>query len=316
MRGQLRYVIDRAYSELWEPIPASFDTPTGFFGEVFAGLAPFLRPPTPSYVQDEDGDVRDTTETIEAKIARAQSSDADAQKMLLLLNFDSFGSELQTTRALSSTSTVLDDLDLALAKEQYVQILREFVERYSLRYYVDDSAAFWPTLPGIATALFEEIRFVADTDSHLRSRLGEFERSVADCTLDPHEGNIKTALQKQVILLEAIGHSCNSSNLGETLGAMCVAVETWPHDELKRAAMSMNKFVNNYPGIRHGGTPANARRPLDSRDLVAVMLGFLGMTPYFADNLRQGAGLELDGDRHQMASGTSATAPWPTAVAQ
>ena len=47
---------------------------------------------------------------------------------------------------------------------------------------------------------------------------------------------------------------------GTTLGAICNQVGTWPHDKLKEAMKDLYGFASDYPGIRHGGTPANALR--------------------------------------------------------
>ena len=39
-------------------------------------------------------------------------------------------------------------------------------------------------------------------------------------------------------------------------------------------------FASDYPGIRHGGTPSNALRPVDMRDMVALSILLAGFTPY------------------------------------
>jgi hypothetical protein len=42
-------------------------------------------------------------------------------------------------------------------------------------------------------------------------------------------------------------------------------------------------FASDYPGIRHGGTPANAIRGIEMRDMVAISILLAGFTPYLAD---------------------------------
>ena len=42
------------------------------------------------------------------------------------------------------------------------------------------------------------------------------------------------------------------------------------------------KFACDYPGIRHGGTAANARRDIDMRDMVAISVLLAGFTPYLS----------------------------------
>ena len=46
------------------------------------------------------------------------------------------------------------------------------------------------------------------------------------------ESRIKTCIQKQVNLLEAIG-SAFPGVKGKTLGAICDQVGTWPHEKIK-----------------------------------------------------------------------------------
>ena len=69
------------------------------------------------------------------------------------------------------------------------------------------------------------------------------------------------------------------------LGRICDQVGTWPHDKIKDAAKELYRFASDYPGIRHGGTPANARRDLDMRDMVAISVLLVGFAPYLTDRL-------------------------------
>jgi hypothetical protein len=98
------------------------------------------------------------------------------------------------------------------------------------------------------------------------------------------DGRIKTCIQKQVNLLEAIGRGAPGVT-GTTLGAICNQVGTWPHEKLKEAMKDLYSFASDYPGIRHGGTPANALRAVDMRDMVAVSILLAGFTPYLSDAL-------------------------------
>jgi hypothetical protein len=44
-------------------------------------------------------------------------------------------------------------------------------------------------------------------------------------------------------------------------------------------------FASDYPGIRHGGTPANALRPVEMRDMIAMSILLAGFTPYLSNGL-------------------------------
>ena len=101
-----------------------------------------------------------------------------------------------------------------------------------------------------------------------------------DCT----DGRIKTSIQKQVNLLEAIGRTA-AGVTGTTLGAICNQIGTWPHEKLKVAMRDLYGFASDYPGIRHGCTPANALRAVDMRDMVAMSILLAGFTLYLSSGL-------------------------------
>ncbi len=44
-------------------------------------------------------------------------------------------------------------------------------------------------------------------------------------------------------------------------------------------------FASEYPGIRHGGTPANALRAVDMRDMVAMSILLAGFKPNLSNAL-------------------------------
>lgn len=115
---------------------------------------------------------------------------------------------------------------------------------------------------------------------------GDFEEAVRDLRADASSNRIKTCIQKQVNLLEAIGRLCPSVT-GNTLGQICDQLGTvlnsvWPHDKVRDAMKNLYGFASDYPGIRHAGTPAHARRDIDMRDMVAISVLLAGFTPYLS----------------------------------
>ena len=141
-----------------------------------------------------------------------------------------------------------------------------------------------PTLPGVFASLVRDLRVLASQDAHLDALMKEFENAVRDLRHDCSDGRIKTCIQKQVNLLEAIGRTVPGVT-GATLGAICNQVGTWPHEKLKEAMRDLYGFASDYPGIRHGGTPANALRAVDMRDMVAMSILLAGFTPYLSNGL-------------------------------
>ena len=122
------------------------------------------------------------------------------------------------------------------------------------------------------------------SDAHLDSLMKDFESAIRDLRTDLSEGRIKTCMQKQVNLLEALGRACPGVTDKE-LGGICNQVGAWPHSAVKASLGSLYGFTSDYPGIRHGGSPAGAIRGIDMRDLIAISILLAGFTPYLSHQL-------------------------------
>jgi hypothetical protein len=176
---------------------------------------------------------------------------------------------------------------------RYFNLLAAFIEKFSLRYDLRRPCILCPTLPGVFASLVRDLRALTALDPHLDALMKDFENAVRDLRQDCSDGRIKTCIQKQVNLLEAVGRTFPGVT-GTTLGAICDQIGTWPHEKLKAAMKDLYGFASDYPGIRHGGTPANALRAVDMRDLVAMSILLAGFAPYLssalnADRMYRGA---------------------------
>lgn len=167
---------------------------------------------------------------------------------------------------------------------RYYNLLSTFIEKFSLRYDLRRPCELCPTLPGMFASLVRDLRSVTGQDAHLDALMKDFENSVRDLRQDCSDGRIKTCIQKQVNLLEAIGRT-GPGVTGTTLGAICNQVGTWPHEKIRDAIKNLYGFASDYPGIRHGGTPANALRVVDMRDMVAMSILLAGFTPYLSSGI-------------------------------
>lgn len=167
---------------------------------------------------------------------------------------------------------------------RYFNLLAGFIEKFSLRYDLRRPCILCPTLPGVFASLVRDLRVLASADPHLDGLMREFENAVRDLRQDCSDGRIKTCIQKQVNYLEAIGRMYPGVT-GTTLGAICDQVGTWPHEKLKAAMKNLYGFASDYPGIRHGGTPASALRAVDMRDMVAMSILLTAFTPYLSNGL-------------------------------
>lgn len=308
MKGHLRLVIDRAFVDIWQPLTDHSDCPPGVFGEIYSGLRRFLREPEPDYVREDDGTVRNYTVGLDEWAALAMNDSAIAEELLCALSIADFESESKALKAISSTFSVLCEISSELANS-YFDLLKTFVDRYSLRYYVDNDARFWVSFSGLSTALFGQQRLFAEDNSHILQQLNAFEHALAECLPEPNEFRIKTTIQKQVNVLEAFGLRQNLESV-DSLGKMLNKVANWPHSGLDEAARGLNSFVNDFPGIRHAGSPNSAIRTLDLRDLIGVTVSLIGLAAYLAEGFDAQVGPALQGDLLPIGVGSGAVAPW------
>ena len=172
---------------------------------------------------------------------------------------------------------------------RYFNLLSGFIDKFSLRYDLRRPCTLCPTLPGVFASLVRDLRAITSQDAHLDSLMKDFEESVRDLRIDCSDRRIKTSIQKQVNLLEALGRA-HPGVKRKTLGAISKQLKNsphknWPHEEVMLALQSLYTFTCDYPGIRHGGTEGSALRPVDMRDMVAMSILLVGFTPYLTHGL-------------------------------
>ena len=309
MRGYMKLVLDRAFAELWEPLTDHTDCPPNVFGEIYTGLRPHMQEPEREYIQDDDGTIREKSVRLDYLVELASSDPEFAEALLKDISGAAFESEARTLLAVRDTFAILVDIATDDLAQTYLELLKAFVNRYSLRYYVDDEARLWISFSGLATALFGQLRLAAESHPHLLQELNAFEHALAECLDEPVPTRIKTTIQKQVNVLEAFGsqHHLVSYN---TLGRMFEEVQSWPHDSLIEAARQLYKFANDYPGIRHAGTYDSAILALDLRDLAGVTLSLVGLVAYLADGFELQMNRAVQGDLAPLGVQNGAGAPW------
>lgn len=267
MRGELTYVWSETWREIWRPLIDQEGIPNDIFCELYRELAPALKL-TPSI--EELADVIDDP---------LRSRDLFENSSSL-----SFGGERQLVVFFESIHEIFEDLGGDELSNRYFNLLAGFLEKFSLRYELRRPCALCPTLPGVFASLMRNLRTVANQDSHIASLMNEFEDAVRDLRHGQTDGRIKTCMNKQFMLLEALGAS-SPDVTSSTLGSMCDELNGWPHVTVKESLKKLYGFSSNYPGIRHGGNAAGKLRDVDTRDLVAMSIMLAGFTPYLSNEL-------------------------------
>lgn len=267
MRGEFLGVWSETWREIWLPLIDHDDVPDDIFCELYRALAPLLKcQPSVEALADIIDNPVQSREALESTGA----NDFDGERALVAF--------------LETAQSALDEFAGDELSNRYFNLLEGFIDKFSLRYDLRRPCTLCPTLPGVFASLVRDLRVLTGQDAHLDTLMKEFENAVRDLRHDCSEGRIKTCIQKQVNLLEAIGRTAPGVT-GATLGAICNQVGTWPHDKLKEAMKNLYGFASDYPGIRHGGTQANALRAVDMRDLVAMSILLAGFTPYLCSAL-------------------------------
>jgi hypothetical protein len=267
MRGECIGVWSETRREIWLPLLEAEGVPDDIFCELYRALAPTLKR-------------RPSVESLADIIDRPAQSREAFEKT----GASDFAGERALVDFLEAAHTALEDLAGDELSNRYFNLLAAFIDKFSLRYNLRRPCTLCPTLPGLFASLVRDLRVLTSQDAHMDALMKAFENAVRDLRHDCSDGRIKTCIQKQVNLLEAIGRAAPGVT-EKTLGKICDQVGTWPHAQLKEAMQRLYGFASDYPGIRHGGTPKKALRPVDMRDLVAMSIVLAGFTPYLSSGL-------------------------------
>lgn len=266
MRGELVGVWGDTWSAIWLPIAELGAEHNDIFCELYRAAAECgaLRvAPTPEVLAD------------------AIDDPVQAMELFQGLTSDDFKDEYGAARLVEAAFDVFEELGGDALSNEYFLLLESFIVKYSLRYDLRRPCALCPTLPGMFAGLMRELRQRTSNDAHLNELMSDFEEAIRDIRSDQSSGRIKTCIQKQFNLFEALAGRCPEVT-NNTLGRICDQLVSWPHTEVKEAVKRLYKFASDYPGIRHAGTPANALRDVDVRDLLAVSVVLAGFAPYLA----------------------------------
>ncbi|MFN0300794.1 MAG: hypothetical protein ACKVQU_10625 [Burkholderiales bacterium] len=267
MRGEFIGVWSETWREIWLPLIDHENVAEDIFCELYRELAPALgaRP-----------SVEDLADIIDDRVHSREAFEKTSA--------DNFAGERALVTFLETAYPTLDDLGGDELSNRYFNLLAGFIEKFSLRYDLRRPCTLCPTLPGLFASLVRDLRVVTSKDAHLDALMKDFESAIRDLRQDSADGRIKTCIQKQINLLEAIGQT--GAGVTETeLGRICNQVGSWPHGAIKASLKSLYGFASDYPGIRHGGNAAGALRAIDMRDLVAMSILLAGFTPYLSDQL-------------------------------
>lgn len=267
MRGEFIGVWSETWREIWQPLIDHEDVPEDIFCELYRELASALSA-KPS--------VEDLADIIDNRV--------ESRKAFEAATSDEIAGERALVQFFEAAYGSLEDLGSDELSNRYFNLVAGFIDKFSLRYDLRRPCTLCPTLPGVFASLMGDLRSLTSQDAHLNMLMRDFENAVRDLRQDCSEGRIKTCIQKQVNLLEAIGRTFPGVTEAE-LSGMCNQISSWPHGAVKAALRNLYGFACDYPGIRHGGNPEGALRDIDMRDMVALLILLVGFVPYLSNSL-------------------------------
>lgn len=299
MRGELLEVWPDTWREIWAKLAKHPEFGDDLFPDLYrefvsAPQAP-QAPPEPEVFAEDGGligadfdadvDYKDALEAHQKE--RIQFEEAVSGGHLSRSAFraamkEQVQDEADAVATLEAAHNIVASYGDEAFQNRYFLLVQEFLEKYSLRYDLRRPFSLHPTLPGIFSRLIRELKSAASQDADLSPLMHDFEEAVRDLRTDQSSGKIKTCIQKQMSLLEAIGQKCPGVT-SNTLGSICNQVGTWPHNKVKESMKNLYGFACDYPGIRHGGTAANQLREIEMRDMVAMSVMLVGFSPYLTD---------------------------------
>lgn len=284
------------------PLARSASAPKDLFIEMVIGVATIPRPPKPlpdfspdafdangvlidansitlrSSYDDELAQYKANRDSYET----AQTSAVFAEEYFRSLH-SSVSSELSAIKFLQGVFTAVAGLDIQGLSDTYNDLVRSFILRYNLRYDLRGRFDLSPTLNGVFSNMLAEAKRISAEDAHLDLLMREFEEAFGDFAADRTQAKIKSCLQKQFNLLEALGRA-NPAVTATTLGAMCGQLD-WPHVTVRDVGIKLYGFRSDYPGLGHGGNPEGMLRELELRDFVSLSVMLASLTPYLAHTL-------------------------------
>lgn len=304
MRGEIIGVWPETWREIWKPLTEHTEFGDDLIPDLYREFVPEpTQPeqPLPQHALSDTGELthpddiearNDYELALEAYKAERSSyeevvsSGATGHARFRKAMKEKLQGELQTIEVFEKAHEVIVGYGDDEYTNRYFLLVEKFLQKYSLRYDLRRPFSLHPTLSGLFSRLLLELKNATGRDAHLSGLYGEFEDALRDLKMGATPTRIKTCMNKQINLLEAIGRNCPGVQANtNSLGRMCDEVGTWPHDKLRDSMKNLYKFTCDYPGIRHGGTQASAIREIEMRDLIAISVLLAGFSPYLTDQI-------------------------------
>jgi hypothetical protein len=275
--GSLRNSWTYFVSELWVPLAeySAYDAvaPPDLFSDLFVAADEYLSPrPT------------------RAELEEARNNTDKARQRFLALTGTDFTSESDIVLFLEESNNVISDYEILGFESTYKRLLRGTLRKFNLRYRLDDPFTLRFMLPGSFANLYAELQKVNSFDSSLDARLEDFEKAFDRFARTQDSTDLRHCIHMASNYVEGLASVTSGiPATGNTLGNLVKGLTDWPHDKIREALVNLYHFCSDYPGIRHPGHPASARRALAIRDGTMACLLLLSFVGYLSPNFDERA---------------------------
>jgi len=267
MIGSLRDHWRYTGPDIWNKLASVRKAPVHFFTELYRTVYDFLQEP-PEYKELEKA-VNDP-EYAKQAFARIQAEDFENEASVIGFMEAAFGT--------------IRDFEVKGFERLYERLMRRFIEKYNLRYRIDDPLQLRVILPGVFAGLYGDLQRINQADEHLAELMHDFEMAFGNYARTKHAVDLKTSIAKASNFAEGVAAKASGEN--GHLGKLCDRLKCWPHAAVKSSLKSLYGFCSDYPGIRHGGTPESRIRDLDTKDGILICLLLFAFSGYLTDQVR------------------------------
>jgi hypothetical protein len=255
------------WADLWSVLARSRRAPPDLFIELFRTASDFLEKP-PEYKELE----LILNDPERARLAFQQIRAQD------------FGDELSIIGFLESAFVTVHEFEILRFEKLYRYLVRRFIEKYNLRYRVDDPFRVRLVLPGVFASFYENLTRVNGTDPHLNALMNNFERAFGSYARTREAHELNSCVTNAFIYAEGLAGKTTGEN--DTLGNLCDCLKCWPHITIRESLKKLYGFRNDYPALGHAGNPEGKLRELEPRDAIVVCLLLLSFSGYLTEEVR------------------------------
>ncbi|MBA4312324.1 MAG: hypothetical protein C0417_06815 [Chlorobiaceae bacterium] len=271
MIGNLRNHWSYTVQEIWEPLLSHTNAPEDLFIALFDAVERHLGVETPAVLYEQ---IRNDPVTALVEFENLKGTD--------------FKSESSIAQFIEDAYPVIEDYGVSGYGEKFKSLLRTFITKYNLRYRLDDPFELRFLLPGSFANLYNDLRRINATSPTLVSLMSDFEYAFNQFSRTLTQADLKTCIAKASNYAEGLASFTNGNpTAGNTLGALCNLMNTWPHDKVKESIVNLYHFCSDYPGLRHGGSPIGVRRGLSNEDPILVSILLFAFSGYLTTNLNK-----------------------------